>query len=222
MTAPSHRGRTAEQIISEHVYHDAQGFGFRAASWFDLAKQSNLFAALHYACIDGRLCIEHLIFEQLVITAGDSLNAPAYERCLAEPRKLDRLLAQIVPDYEKLQEFSTIVGSLTPGLPPLNHWNIKELRKSWGRLSYYLHWSGAHPETTENPDWQKTAMREVEGIIDPLWHKISLAYSGGIRPKSMPLPVREVWEEFRAGKLDQESARIRLELVRPMTRRSHA
>jgi hypothetical protein len=155
MNTPSHRDRTPDDIISKHIYHDAPGFCFRAVSWLDLAKRTGHFAPFHYACIDARLAIEHLIFEQLVITAGESLTAEAYKRCLSEPRKLSKLLEQIVPDYEKHQAFTQIVGSLSPELPSVNQWNIKELLKSWGRLSKYLHWSGSHPETTENANWQK-------------------------------------------------------------------
>lgn len=220
--APTHKNRTAQEIISEHIYHDAQGFGFRAASWLDLERRTSHFAAFHYACIDGRLSIEHLIFEQLVITAEPALDRAAYERCLSEPRKLDKLLQRFVPDYDRLQEFNVIVGSLSPGLPKLNRWDIKELRKFWGRLSHYLHWSGAHPETTEDASWQETAVEEVGAIIDPLWQKISSGHSGAIQLDSMPAPVREVWEDFRTRKIDAESARVRLKLVRPSRGQSHA
>ncbi|MDZ7753218.1 MAG: hypothetical protein U5S82_16575 [Gammaproteobacteria bacterium] len=222
MTAPSHRNRTAQEIVSEHIYHDAQGFGYRAASWLDLAHRSGDFAPFHYACIDARLSIEHLIFEQLVITAGGALDQDSYKRCLLEPRKLDKVLNRLVPDYDRLQEFNTIVGSLLPGLPRLNRWNITDLRKSWGKLSQYLHWSGAHPETTENPPWQRHALDQVTSIIDPLWQKISSGHTGSIALDSMPRPVREVWEDFRVEKIDAESVRIRLELVRPSTSPSHA
>jgi hypothetical protein len=221
MTAPSHKGRTAQEIISEHVYHDAQGFGYRAASWIDLAKREKAFAAFHYACIDGRLCIEHLIFEQLVISAGESLNVDAYERCLAGPPKLDKLLAQLVPDYDKLQEFTIIVGSINPGSPSVARWKIKELRKSWGRLSHFLHWSGA-PESTENASWQENAILEVEGIIGPLWQKIRSEHSGVIRPDTMPPAERLVWEDFCTGKINGESARVRLQIVRPAANKGHA
>ena len=216
MTAPSHQNRTAHEIISEHIYHDAQGFSYRAASWLDLARRTNYFAAFHYACIDGRLSIEHLIFEQLVITAGEALDQNAYQRCLSEPRKLDKLLQRLVPDYDRLQDFNEIIWSLSPGLPRLNRGNIKDLQKSWGKLSRYLHWSGAHPETTENRSWQSDALDEVVSIIDPLWQKISSGHTGSIDLNTMPAPVHEVWEDFRAGKIDAGSVRIRLELIRPI------
>jgi hypothetical protein len=218
MVTPSHENRSAQEILSEHIYHDAQGFGYRAASWLDLANLSGHFAAFHYACIDARLAIEHLIFEQLVISAGDTLDRDVYKRCLSEPRKLDRLLQSLVPDYDRLQEFTVIVGALSPGIPRLNKWDIKELRKSWGRLSYYLHWSGAHPETTESASWQRNAIDEVGSIIFPFWEKISTGHTGAIRIESMPEHAREIWEDFRTGIIDDESARVRLELVRPITK----
>ena len=191
---------------------------FRAVSWLDMADQTRRFAAFHYACIDARLAIEHLIFEQLAITAGNDLDAEKYERCVDNPQKLDKLLQQFVPDYEKLQEFTKLVGSLSLGVPPVNQWNIKNLRKSWGQLSHYLHWAGDYRRTTENPLWQAQAIQDAKNIIEPLWQKISSGHSGSIRLESMPQPVREIWNEFRDGQIDFESARGRLNLVRDRLR----
>lgn len=216
MHVPSHRNRTADEIISDRVYHDALGFSYRAASWLDLVKRTGDFAALHYACIDARLAIEHLIFEQLAITAGEALSPEAYKRCLAKPSRLKKLLEQIVPDYDRLQTFTAIIGSLNPGLPPVNQWNIKDLMMSWGVLSSYLHWSGAYPETTENQEWQNRAIQKAAEIIEPLWEKMSSAHSGCMPPESMKPSVREIWEDFRVGKINRESARLRLQIVRPL------
>ena len=214
--APSHRNRTAEKIVSENVFHDAIGFGYRAASWLDLAIRTRDFAALHYACIDARLAIEHLIFEQLVITAGETLTPEAYKRCLKNSRKLDKLLRSIVPDYKKLQAFTEIVGSLTPGIPRINQWDVDDLMKSWGVLSSYLHWRGAPSETTENNEWQNHAIQKATEIIEPLWQKLSSGHSGCILPRGMKPHVRKIWDEFRLGKIDGASARIRLHIIRPV------
>lgn len=174
MTASDHKQRTAEQIITEGIFHDAKGFGYRAASWLDLVKRTGQFAALHYASIDGRLAIEHLVFEQIITTAGAALTEENYKRLLSEPRKLSKLLEQIVPDHEKLQDFTEIIGSLSSGIPRVNKWNIKKLMRSWGILSSYLHWSGSHIQTTESPEWQGQAIQKVAQIIEPLWEKIKL------------------------------------------------
>ena len=82
MIAPNYRNRTPKEIISKQIYHNASGFMYRAMSWLDVADRSGHFAAFHYACIDARQAIEHLIFEQLAITAGDDLDAEKYKRCV--------------------------------------------------------------------------------------------------------------------------------------------
>ena len=114
MNVPSHRNRTSEEILTEHAYHDSVGLAFRAASWLDYVQRTEQLSALRYACIDGRLAIEHLMFEQLVLTAGPDFTEDEYNRCLKDPRKLAKLLKQIVPDYDKLMEFTVIVASLEP------------------------------------------------------------------------------------------------------------
>jgi hypothetical protein len=215
MNAPEHRHRTAEQILTENILHDAPGFGYRAASWLDLVKRTGDFAALHYACIDGRLAIEHLIFEQIVVCVGAELTKEEYKKCLSKSRKLEKLLAQIVPEHEKLQDFTAIVESLSLGIPKVNKWNIKELMKSWGMLSSYLHWNGSHADTTENPEWQQRAIEKVTEIIEPLWGKMSSGQSGCMIIELAKPNVREIWEDFRIGKIDSNSVRIRLEIIRP-------
>jgi hypothetical protein len=214
---PSHRNRDVEKILSEHIFHDAIGFGYRAASWIDYAKRTGNFAALNYACIDERLSIEHLIFEQIVITTEPALTEDNYRRCLSEPRKLHKLLNKIVPDYEQLLDFTEIVTELSPGIPRVNKWKIKELMKSWGDLSAFLHWTGAHVQTTEALGWQRDAIKKASNIIEPLWEKMSSGRNGSIRVDSMPPNVRDVWDDFRVGKISPESARIRLKTVWPQT-----
>jgi hypothetical protein len=215
MNIPNHKNRSSEQILSEHIFHDAMGFGFRAASWLDYAKRSGNFAAVHYACIDARLSIEHLLFEQLVITAGPAFTEVEYKRCLSESRKLNKLLTQMVPDYDKLLEFSEIVGELMPASPKVNRWDIKGLMKSWGRLSALLHWSGAHSRTTEDAAWQQGALSEASDVIEKLWAQMSTAQSGCIRVHTMPQGIREVWESFKDGQIDRDSAKVRLQIVQP-------
>ncbi len=220
MNAPSHRGRTAEQILTENIYHDAQGFAFRAASWLDFVQRTKHFAAFQYACIDARLAIEHLIFEQLVITRGRSFTRDEYKRCLAKPRKLNNLIEKINPDYERLQTFTQIICLLDPRLPAVNKWDVKELMKFWGALSSYLHWKAAHSETTEDVNWQDSAIGQIADIIEPLWQKISSAQSGCIAVDSMRPAVRQIWEDFRKERINEQSARIRLTVIRPPFRRS--
>jgi len=213
---PDYRNRTAEQIASEDIFHDAIGFGYRAASWLDYAKRTENFAAAQYAAIDGRLSIEHLVFELLVITSGPELTEENYKRCLNEPRKLQKLLNQIVPDYDKLVHFSALIASMEPGIPEINTWDIRELMRSWGVLSENLHWSGAHVQTTENSKWQADTLEKIAGVVEPYWERMSLGRSGCMRVESMDSKVQEIWEDFKSGTIEVSSAKTRLELIRPL------
>lgn len=209
---PNHRNRTADEISSKDVHHDSTGYFFRSASWIDYVKRTGNFAAFYYACIDARLAIEHLIFEQLVISAGESLNFDNYKRCVSNPRKLDKLIQELVPDYEKLQEFAEIVCSLQ-SKRTLNRWNVKDLRKYWGQISRYLHWMGAKDETNGSQQWRDCAIQEVASIVEKLWEKSKSGYSGSIRIDTMPPKVHDIWGEFRDGVINVESVRIRLQIV---------
>lgn len=210
MIPHAHKGRSAHQIITEDIYHDEVGFCYRAASWLDLVHRNNCFAAFHYACIDARLAIEHLIFTQIVIVSGSAFTRTDYDRCVREPTKMKKMLERINPDYEKLQTFSGIILSLNHH-PQMNKWNIADLMKSWGIVSCYLHWKGSPCETAENVDWQDRVVQEISAIIKPLWHKLNSAYSGSIQVSSMDPTTRQVWDDFRKGNIDEKETRIRLE-----------
>jgi len=213
--SPDYRNRSAEEILSKHIYHDAIGFGFRAASWLDYVERKGDVAALFYACIDGRLSIEHLIFELIVICSEPKLTKEDYKKCLNSPRKLDKLISKLVPEYEKLVEFSRIVQTMTPGIPNINVWDIKDLMKNWGHLSSYLHWTGAAIETTEDSEWQSQAFEHAKSVIIPLWQKLSSGQSGSISIESMSKNTKDVWEQYRKGEIGSESVRLRLEILGP-------
>ena len=87
MTAPNHRNRSPMEIISEEgkVFYEYSGFMYRALSWLDIADRSNNFPAFYYACVDARLAIEHLIFEIMVICAGENFDSEAYQQCVKSP-----------------------------------------------------------------------------------------------------------------------------------------
>lgn len=218
MIAPRHTNRTADEIVTQRIHYNAKGFGHRAASWLDLVRRTGNFAALHYACIDARLAIEHLIFEEIQITAGDTFIEEKYESCLNNPTKLHKLLKKYVPDYEKLQTFTEIVASFYPEIPRTNKWNLNSLMRSLGHLSSCLHLNRAQHETIEKLDSQKLAIEKIARVIDSLWNKMCLGQSACIRPDSMPSLVHNVWKDFLDENIDRESARRRLEILQPLLR----
>lgn len=216
---PSYRYRSAKEIVSSHIYEDAVGYCYRAVSWLDLAERESLPAAITYAATDGRLSIEHLLFEQLVISSLDTFGEEEYRQCVGNATKLHAALKRITPDYEKLQGFTQIIVSLDANAPAVNCWNIPSLMKSWGILSNVLHWPGAKDQTWESEKWLADQLNRTKDVLLPLWEKHCSGSSGVLLPSNMPKEVYEVWELFRSGDIDAESVSIRLSLLRPMLHR---
>jgi hypothetical protein len=218
MSAPSQINRTPEEIIQENSYLDSAGYLYRAVSWLDYFQRIDHFPALLYACIEGRFGIEYLLFEELVMGTGAKLSREEYEKCLKEGTKLKKAIDRLVPDYKKLQQFTAAIISIEPGLPKLIFWEPAELMKSWGTLSKYLHWFGASIETTEIASWRAAACTEVSQVLDQIWQKMSSGQSGIMQPENMNAEVREVWLDFKIGKIDLDGAKIRLDLMKPVLR----
>ena len=216
MSAPSHINRAPEEIIRENSYLDAVGYLYRAVSWLDYFQRIDHFLALLYACIEGRFGIEYLLFEELVMGTGAKLSRQEYEKCVKEGSKLKKTINRLVPDYKKLQQFTSTVAATLPGLPTLIYWEPAELMKSWGTLSEYLHWFGAKNETTEIASWRMAAYGEVRQVLDPIWEKMSSGQSGIMHPDHMNPEARQVWLDFRNGKIDLEGAKLRLDLMKPV------
>lgn len=95
---------------------------------------------------------------------------------------------------------------------------MNDLLKVWGKLSAYLHWSGAYNETTAKADWVDKAHLELESVITPIWEKLCSGQSGLLHPDDMKPEVRAIWEDFRSGTIDANSVRVRLQLIQPLLR----
>ena len=216
MSAPSHINRTPEEIVRQNSYLDSVGYLYRAVSWLDYFQRIDHFPALLYACIEGRFGIEYLLFEELVMGTGAKLSRQDYEKCLKEGTKLKKAIDRLVPDYNKLQQFTAAIISIQPGLPNVVFWEPTELMKSWGTLSKYVHWFGAKNETTEIASWRTAAYAEVRQVLDPIWGKICSGQSGFMHPDNVMPEVRQVWLDFKNGKIDLEGAKIRMHLMKPL------
>ena len=134
MNAPPHINRTPEQIIGENSYLDSVGYLYRAVSWLDYFRRIDHFPALLYACIEDRFGIEYLLFEELVMGTGAKLSRQEYEKILKQGgTNLKKAIDRLVPDYKKLQQFTSAIISIQPGLPSVVFWDPAELMKSWGK-----------------------------------------------------------------------------------------
>ncbi len=215
-TSPSNRNRTAEEITGENLYFDSVGYLYRAVSWLDHFERTPRFTSLLYACIEGRMGIEYLLFEELVISTGAKLSREDYGRCLKNRKSFAKLIRQLSPDHEKAQQFTHAILEIEPGAPTLVFWSPRELEKVWGKLSKYVHWTGARTETTEDPDWRKRVAQDVKEVLLPIWENMSSGQSGLLHPTNMKSHVREVWDDFKNDSIDINSVKVRLQLIRPI------
>lgn len=222
MLPPAHIGRSPEEIISQNSHFDSLGYLYRAVSWLDYFQRTDHFPALLYACIEGRFGIEYLLFEELVIGTGANLSRGDYEKCLKERTKLSKAIDRLIPDYEKLQQFTSALVALEPRLPKLIYWQPRQLMKSWGDLSEYLHWLGARNETTELASWRAKAYEDAKKTLMPIWEKITSGQSGFMHPDNMKSEIREVWLDFKSEETDLEGAKIRMNILKPMLLEKYA
>lgn len=211
-----HRNRTPEDIVSKDLLFDSMGYLYRSISWLDYFERTDRVPAFFYACMEGRYAIEQLLFEQLVIGTGVRLLRSDYEACLKNRTKLSKMIDRLVPDFLKLQDFTSVVIDLDSKLPRVIFWKPKDLMKSWGRLSSHLHWLGASSETTENIEWKKGALNNAKEILMPIWEQYHSADCIGLmHPDDMEPEVNRIWLDFREGKIELESVRIRMRLIQP-------
>lgn len=220
LNPPDYKNRSPGQILSEHPYFDSVGHVYRAVSWLDYFEHTKRFSSLLYSCMEARMGIEHLLFEELVVSTGFRLDKNDYEKCLRSRMKFRKLIQNLSPDYEKLQQFTRVALELmrleTDGsVPQLVFWKIRDLEQSWGKLSAYLHWSGASNETTGDPARVSGSYIEVRDTISFLWERMSSGPTGILHFDDMKPHVRDIWADYRNDEIDIDSVRRRLKLVGP-------
>lgn len=211
---PPHRNRSADEILGEKLYFDSAGYLFRAISWLDHFHRNPRYTTLLYACIEGRMGIEYLLFEELVMSTGAKLSREDYERSLKDRNSFTKPIRQLNPDHEKAQEFTRAVAEIEPSAPSLIFWRPRDLEKAWGKLSKHLHWGGARTEAADDPQWLDQAYRDVKQVLVPIWEMMLSGSSSLFHPDSMKPAVREIWVDFKDGKIDAKSVKARLELIR--------
>lgn len=220
---PDYKNRDLEEIIGQKISFDSVGHFYRAVSLLDYFDRTHLLTSLLYSSIEARMGIEHLLFEQLVLSVGLKLSQDDYERCLNNRMKFEKLIQELSPDYEKLQQFTGAVLELTRTendmlIPELVFWRPRELMKDWGKLSKYLHWFGSRTETTDNSDWVDEYQNNIRNILLPIWGRMSSGLPGLLHSDNMESHVRDIWTDFRDEKIDIGSAKRRLDLIRPILR----
>jgi len=216
ITIPKVTDRSPEQIINEEVYFDSVGYIYRALSWLDIAKKRFNVCALQYAAHDSRQGIEQLLFEELVMSAGTALDRADYDKCKGNATKLNNIIRRLSPNYEKLAQFTEAIMSSGPETPRIGIWSHQELMKHWGGVSNYLHWAGEPSETVDSKEWLTKGINIVEAAANHIWDKKTRSYTGIMMPHNMQPEIRDLWNRFKAGRVDLEIIKRTTRLALPI------
>jgi len=219
MHIPPHANRTPEEIVDGTRVFDSAWHFWQALSWLDHAKRTTSISALQYAALELRFGIEHLWFDIIVTAVGGKLDIREYSRCKGDSTKMYKVLDRLSPDHAKLVRFTNISGSLDPHAPPLVEWDMARLKRLHGEASQYLHFLGVPAESTHSPQWFVDALTLLETGAKYVWQHLTTARTGQLNIASMPPEVRDAWEDFRQGRLTEDSVRTRLQLAQPVLRR---
>lgn len=216
LVARNPSGLSADQILALQQL-DSVGYLFCAMAWLDYYRRFPSFNPLQYAAISARKGIEYLFFEALLLGLEGAPTEVEYQKWLksATAASLKKLLKNLSPRYERLQAFSCIVAPLEPNVPKLRKWNQSDLMMRWGQVSELLHWNGAYARTTDDETWLGCTNESLEKVITPMWINIMSGHNGLMPPEEMHAHTRMIWDDYDAGRIDDESARLRLELMRP-------
>lgn len=216
MQPPDFTNRQPIDIISDKLFFDSAGFVYRGLSWLDYAKRNGTVTTLMYSALEIRLAIEHLMFEELIMSVGCQLDKTEYEKCKGESTKFAKIIKRLSPDYRQLIIFTQTISSLIPNSPPLIEWEHEKLLKLWGDLSSFLHWAGEAKDTFESSRWFLKGLETTEHAATYLWDKMISGHSGVMMPEKMQPEIRQIWENFKSGKIDLSSVRERARIALPV------
>ena len=89
-----------------------------------------------------------------------------------------------------------------------------------GEVSEYLHFLGIPNEAISRPEWFLQAITTLEAGANYIWHHITSTRTGQVNVASMPPSIRDTWEDYRTGRIDEDSVRTRLQIAQPILRLS--
>lgn len=212
-------GLTAEQILANPLMNDAARHFAQSASWLDYLLRTQMPSAVHYAAIELRYGIEYLLAELLVLN-GKLMSEEDYQACLGNTFGLMKgQLGNAGAKYEKLAKFTKIVVSPAA----FTAWDLKQLSKSWGVASKYLHFCGSHLRTYRDQGWLMTAIADLQAALKyPLDECTRSPATAVMRPDGMQPEIYEAWLAFEAGTLSSADLGLRLKLIEPVLAARHS
>jgi hypothetical protein len=216
---PPIANQTPEQIIKQ-LYIDEPGWHVHASlRWIDYADRAEAPMALHYAAFHLRYAIEQLWLTIFAAACSTSFSMHHYRQALRQPTKLYKLVKNYAPEYEKFAEFDQLIQQVDPKFGPRTVvWDNVILSRIHGRCSgKLLHVQKRGDEGYLSKSWILDRTNFLRESAQWMWNlmgtggKVLVNYPNGLAPEP-----RIVWESFRDGEIDAESAKLRLQLIHPL------
>jgi len=220
---PPIEGKTADEIITE-PYRDEPGWHVHTAlRWLNYVDRDGAVIVLHYAAFHLRHAVEHLWLWIFSAACGGSFSVRQYQEAINDTTKLYKLLNKHAPEYEKFARFDELIQEVDPLLHPRAIiWDNAKLRRIHGGCGEkLLHLQEAGETGYRSPVWVRDRTEFLRASASWMWNlmnkgggNILVNYPNGLNPEP-----RLVWDDFRTGKIDEESAKIRLKLIHPLISR---
>ena len=216
---PKIKDRDADSIASEQFIGESGGNLHTSLSWLDYAERVQSITPLYYSALHLRLSIEHLWCEILLAAKRGSLDEAEYKKAVSMPTTLYKLIDKLTPDYTKFCRFAQLIISAdTVKYPPNIIWDMPRLKRIHGELGgRLLHFHGKESGGAFSDAWVSDQLRFLHDNAYWMWN--CLTSKGNLvafYPQGLKPDTREIWEEFRNGKIDEEGAFLRLKIMHPV------
>lgn len=178
------------------------------------AEQQRNANLLIFSSLEARNAIEQLWADLLAIVHSGNVTKELFDKCR---RQRDGFLAEIhrvEPQIYKLSRFSALCLRVDRNFPfrPIV-WNLSKLKKWWHELSRYCHAQAAAADTLDDSVWFANGLSLVNEVYSYFRKEMSGGATALMRRENMKPKTRVIWEDFAAGRIDEEQVTIRLRLV---------
>jgi hypothetical protein len=183
--------------------------------WLDFDAGRKLDNVLVYAALELRCAIERLAFELLFLAKDLKLTPEEEERCKSIKEVLE-LLSEVEPNYRKLAEFTNITSPV--GIPNVAIIDIKFIKRRWHEISNLLHYHKRPLETWDSlsREFQNEGFELVKETYEKIIEWLTKNSLGLASKSSMEPEVRELFDKYVAGEIDENEVKVRLNIAEPV------
>lgn len=203
--------KTHSDIYSERIM-DASWNVVQAATLVREARARNCSSLILYAGLEMRMGIEQLFFSIISLAKG-SIDDATLSRCRRRD-ELRTVLSEVAPDYTLRCRFASAVASVYPDVPAPAEWNVGTLIKHYVAINELCHSPFVfHDMARDSAFWERRITRLEEAYVylaDGMRRG-----TGMINFEQATSFGKELWELFRLGKIDLDSVKARMRIMKP-------